>query len=117
MFQEDRGLVLIQQMELKMHSYTRHAMIDLYSKLESKVAYIMGHTQPNIPAYVTRVLSGKQKMNNCVVQKREKGEKQGELYQILTAKRAFSPIPVLFCSLFSFFFLFFVTLEQDLFGS
>ncbi len=56
MFQEDRGLVLIQQMDLKMHSYTRHAMIDLYSKLESKVAYIMGHTQPNIPAYVTRVL-------------------------------------------------------------
>ncbi len=55
-------------------------------------------------------------MNNCVVQKREKGEKQGELYQILTAKRAFSPIPVLFFSLFSFFFLF-VTLEQDCFGS
>ncbi len=91
-------------------------MIDIYSKLESEVAYIMGHTQPNIPAYVTRVLWGKQKMTNSVVWKKEK-KKQGELYQILTAKRAFSPIPVLFCSQFSFFFYFVCNAWARFFGS
>lgn len=39
MFQEDRALVLIQQMELEIYSFTRHMryIIDLYSKLESEV--------------------------------------------------------------------------------
>ncbi len=107
MFQEERGLELIQQMELKMHSYTRHAMIDLYSKLESKVAYIMGHTQPNIPAYVTRVLSGKQKNEQLCGSKERKGGKAGravpntDCQKSIFSNSSIIILPVLF--LFSFF--------------
>lgn len=82
----------------------------MYSKLESEVWV----THSPISLHMSLEYCEGNKMNNFVVWKKKK---QGELYQILTAKRAFSPIPVLFCSQFSFFFYFVCNSWARFFGS